>query len=301
MKAKLLIPLILGLAVLAWSPSVFTGQGAPTDPNREALKSLLDDLDKIIEDADHRMIAHPRFLDELRQLVARYRAKLREVFLFDDFSDGDYTRNPTWVVNSGRFRVTPLQRLKSRVRALRPVSATEEQEVLGPLGLILQEVLRSTQREERTSSRPEVSEPRQAVIHTEAQISSDFEVNISFLSRSTWGAMEVVLLGGTPSMPRYRLVYHAAPSSERPIQIFRQRGSKSYLIEEATKWPDLDDGALHKLQWIRDTEGTMRVLVDGEEVLRTAEIYYRGDFSGMALVNRGGVYEWDEIQVLKAP
>jgi|Deesub1362B_J571_1020462.scaffolds.fasta_scaffold04133_5 hypothetical protein len=295
MRSQSLIIWILGLTILACGPSPLFGQGTPPDPNREALESLLDDLDKAIEDADQRMIAHPRFLDELRQLVARYRAKLREVFLFDDFSDGDYTQNPTWVVDSGRFRVTPLQRLKSRVRVLRPVSTTEEQEELGPLGIILQEVLRPTQREGTPT------EPKQAVIHTAARISSDFEVDLSLLSRSTWGAMEVVLLGGTPPTPRYRLVYHAAPSAERPIQIIRQRGSKSYLIEDATKWPDLDDGAIHRLQWIRDTDGTMRVLVDGEEVLRTVELYYRGDFSGIALVNRGGVYEWDAIQVLKAP
>ena len=44
----------------------------------------------------------------------------------------------------------------------------------------------------------------------------------------------------------------------------------------------------------------MKVLVDGKEVLSTVEIFYRSDFTGLALVNRGGVYEWGPLQVYEA-
>ena len=112
--------------------------------------------------------------------------------------------------------------------------------------------------------------------------------------------MEVMLMGGNPAVPRYRLVYHAAPSNTRPIEIIRERGGRQYTIESATQFPNLDDGAPHRIQWVRDDTGNMRVLVDDKEVLSTVEFYYRDDFSGLTLVNRGGDYEWGPIQVLQA-
>jgi hypothetical protein len=97
------------------------------------------------------------------------------------------------------------------------------------------------------------------------------------------------------------MVYQAAPSSTRPIQIFRERNPRKYLIEEALKYPSLDDGIPHRIQWIRDSQGNMKVPVDGAEVLSTVEFYYNKAFSGISLVNKGGVYGWGPITILEAP
>ena len=112
--------------------------------------------------------------------------------------------------------------------------------------------------------------------------------------------MEVILLGGNPAIPKYRMVYNATPSAERPIQIMRERDAKSYLIEAATQYPSLDDGIPHRIQWIRDSQGRMRVVVDGKEVISTYEIFYRNNFAGLALVNKGGTYEWGPIFIFQA-
>ncbi len=45
----------------------------------------------------------------------------------------------------------------------------------------------------------------------------------------------------------------------------------------------------------------MRVLVDGEEVLSTVEVFYKDAFAGLQLVNRGGIYEWGPIRIMEAP
>ena len=39
--------------------------------------------------------------------------------------------------------------------------------------------------------------------------------------------MEIVLMGGNPLIPQYRMVYHSVPSAERPIEIIRERDGKS--------------------------------------------------------------------------
>lgn len=63
-----------------------------SDKNRRALDGLLDELEKKIEDADKRMVAHPKFLDEIQTLADKYKGRLRAAYLSDDFSDGGYNR-----------------------------------------------------------------------------------------------------------------------------------------------------------------------------------------------------------------
>lgn len=163
----------------------------------------------------------------------------------------------------------------------------------------MKDVLKApTEEEKETGETP--STTSEARIQTLAKIGPEFEVDLTFLSRSSSGSMEVVLLGGTQNTPLYRMVYRAEASSERPIEIIREREGKSYLIDTATRYPNLDDKIPHRLQWMRDSQGHMRVVVDGKEVLSTYEIYYRSNFSGLALVNKGGTYEWGPISVFKA-
>jgi hypothetical protein len=70
-----------------------------------------------------------------------------------------------------------------------------------------------------------------------------------------------------------------------------ERGKKKYLITvaspqmqmESTEHPGTDAGAL------RRERGALHV-----------EIYYRDNFSGLTLANRGGSYEWGPITVFQA-
>ncbi len=273
---------------------------SPEDPNKEALESILNELQKTIDDADKRMVAHPRFLDELREMVKRYRAKLRNIYLFEDFADGDITEDPKWSVISGKFRVTADSRLWSQVFVDASYQgSTSSSEETNPFAIILGEIARA--QEKKKAKKQGAATDESAVIQTLIPIGPAFEVDLTFVSDSSRGAMQIVLLGGTPARAYYRLVYHAAPSPERPIKIIRQRGSQQFIIDSATQHPNLDDGAPHQLQWIRDSAGNMRVLIDGSEVLNTVELYYKEEFGGLALVNSGGTYEWGPIQVLQAP
>jgi hypothetical protein len=232
--------------------------------------------------------------------VAQYKAKLRPVYLYEDFSDGNYTANPRWIVRSGQFRLVPGGRLWSRVLVegqSQPSSSSSSQEEQ-PLGLLLKEILKSPQGRQEQEAAPREEQP--AVIATLATIGPAFEVDLSLISDSRWGATEFVLMGGNPAVPWYRLTYHAAPTRDRPIEITRQRGSRQYTIESATRYPNLDDGRVHRIQWSRDDRGVMRVLVDGVEVLSTIESYYRDNFTGFGIINRGGTYEYGPIKILEA-
>ena len=283
---------------LLTAPSTKAQPGALPDPNREALESLLVELRDKINDADKRMVAHPRFLEELRSLIKHYKTRLREVFLYEDFADGDYTQAQLWVVKAGQFKVTPTPRLRSRVHAYRPSPKSSSQEKNAPIGFILREIIRPGKQKKEFDVRP-VPVQEEAVLQTLTRIGPFFELDMVFVSESTWGAMEVVLLGGSPPVPLYRLIYQAAPSKKRPIEIVRERDSRRYTIESASQYPVLDDGRPHRLQWLRNEQGHMSVLIDGQKVLSTVELFYRDDFSGLSLVNRGGIYEWGPIRILQ--
>ncbi len=268
------------------------------DPNKETLINLINELESAVNSADKKMVAHPNFIKELRGLIEKYRGKFRTVFLKENFSDGDYIKNPKWDVVSGQFEITPSKRLRSSVVSERPVEkpATEEKKDL--FGMLLKEVLKpSSDIQEEKSSPAKIKE---ASIHTNVEIGPVFELDISMISNSKWGSMELVLLGGKKRVPYYRLVYNASPSPDRPIQFFRERGLRSYLIDEATKYPLLDDGNLHKIQWIRDLQGNIKVLVDGKEILSTVDVFYKDNFTGFTIVNRGGTYEWGPINIFEA-
>ena len=291
---------IICTIVLLWAGFfTFTAYGGSNaDPNKEALESLISELEQKIESADKRMVAHPNFLEELRSLVAKYKGMLRKVYFYEDFKDQNYTKNPKWMVKSGNFSISPASRLSSGVATAQPTQ-TQSSQPAQPFELIIKEILKK--KPEKPEEKPTSATAVPAEIQTLAAIGPAFELELTFISTSTWGAMEIVLQGGKPSTAYYRLVYHAAPSPERPIQIIRQRDSKRYIIESASKFPVLDDGTPHQLQWIRDVNGTMRVLIDGMEVLNTVEVFYRSEFTGLVLINKGGTYEWGPIQITQGP
>lgn len=288
------------LLLLLWTcwGLVLPGIGHAADADRQTLNALLGDLEQKIEKADERMVAHPKFLDELRALVKQYRAKLRVVFLSDDFSDGDYRYNPTWVVDSGRFQVNPSHRLSSEVVQERAAPPQASQERTGSFPGIIRDILTAPKEESKTEA--PASAAKEARIYTLAQIGPAFEVDLTLVSKSTTGSMEIVLLGGSPPVPQYRMVYYPAPSAGRPIEIIRERDGRSYQIESASQHISLDDGVPHRIQWSRDSQDRLRVAVDGKEVLSTYEGYYWSPFAGLALVNKGGTYEWGPILVVEA-
>ena len=70
------LPIALGLFLISSYPNLGYASD-PGDADRQALKELLTELEQKIQDADKRMIAHPKFLDELRALIDKFRGKLR--------------------------------------------------------------------------------------------------------------------------------------------------------------------------------------------------------------------------------
>ena len=77
-------------------------------------QALVNGLHALIAQAERERTADYRFLEQLRALAGDYDQPWRVTLLDEKFSDGDFTRTPTWTVASGRFGVDAKYGLRNR-------------------------------------------------------------------------------------------------------------------------------------------------------------------------------------------
>ena len=73
------------------------------EKNTNQVEKIVEDLRRLIEEADRARAADPLFLRDLCALANRYTNPWRKRLVYDDFGDGDYTRSPAWTVTAGEF------------------------------------------------------------------------------------------------------------------------------------------------------------------------------------------------------
>ena len=296
--ALLLIIIFLGL-----SPAF-----AETADHNDKLEEMIDELEEKIAQADKKMIAHPTFLEELRQLTQKYRGQLRELFFRDGFEDGEFFQNPVWVVKSGEFRVNEANRLISSVQTGRSGSPSQNQSPqersleTEAVGIILDSIFGPQESQEPTQEENagEDVAVQPASIYTRQMFPPAFELKMNFRAPQS-GKMELILLGTEELIPKYRLKIRTDHSQNYPMEVVRERSGRSFIVGASEKFPIIDDGRPHSLTWVRHTNGAMNVFIDNEMVLETYEVYYRDDFNGLEVVNNGGIFEWDSFEIFKPP
>ena len=61
--------------------------------------------------------------------------------------------------------------------------------------------------------------------------------------------------------------------------------------------PELSDGQAHRLRWTRDTNGTMRIVIDGRQIMEVTDRTFRQPFQGFQIFNRGGDYAFRRVTI----
>src|SRR3990172_9356934 len=137
---------------------------------------LVDQLKDVIQKAE-KTRTDPSLMQQLRDLVRRYDWPWRVALLYDDFHDGDYTANPSWVVDKGDFRVSQfgLGTVFTQPASPTPVSSEKRGEKTaleifsGILGGMTGRGEGMTRREEAATPPPQ---PSTAEIYTALRISN---------------------------------------------------------------------------------------------------------------------------------
>src|SRR5215475_56357 len=80
-------------------------QWTGTETGSDDINKLVQDIQKLIDQAVRDKAADPQFLDDLRGVLDDYQNPWTTRLLYDDFRDGNYTTNPAWTVSNGVFKV----------------------------------------------------------------------------------------------------------------------------------------------------------------------------------------------------
>ena len=263
------------------------------------LENMINDLDQIIGEGTKSRAAHPGFLQEINRVIDQYRSPEKLIFFADDFADNNFSENPTWTVKNGTFSIDSYGGLYSSIAIRKPFAAKEtETESGGDRNLrILLGVLNELSKDEKKPQEQVEDSETQAMISSEAAIPNSFILDFSFRSNANWGSSSIGVILGDDPQSGYHLVYQASPAENRPMQLIKYRYGKPYVIDKVYEnSPDLDDGADHTARLIRSPNGDMVVLIDNIEVMRTSDLSYRDDFTGVMIINNGGSYSYGKIK-----
>jgi len=290
---------IIALAIFLTVAPVFFVQ-AQTDPGPVEggqTQELVDQLKELIRGAEQDRRSNPSMTKQLRDLVRRYDWPWRVSLLYDDFRDGDYTYDPRWIVKHGEFRVVRGAGLRSYLdptasgmyRTSDRRSDSPALELLG--GLLLGG-------RERAVGEAQSSSKSEAEIFTRVGITKAFalklQLNIkNYVDRNT--RLEFGPFQGEERNSGYRLAYESGRTPS--LSLLRFGPNRSAVIEMVDQGIIVDDGVLHTLEWRRNNDGEMLVLLDNKEVMRTVDRAHDDPFDGFAVINKGGEFELKQVSI----
>jgi hypothetical protein len=295
---KLLSVLFPGLLALA--PALGWAQSERVAPEDVRALQLVDRLKEVIQRAERNRSTDRATLNALKDLVNRYDWPWRVKLLSDDFSDGNFTANPAWSVSGGEFRVVRGAGLVSagNVETVGSTTPTDSgtgtgspSVIDGILGGILKGV---TERGPSTQVRPDILVSE---ISTPVGIGNAFAIRLRMASRERNPAGSRIEFGPYRGLERdwgYRLAFN---SVQKPAwELVRLSPGRSAIIGKFEGTASAGDGKVHNLEWRRERDGNMQVLVDGKELFRALD---RGTdlFDGFTIVNSGGEYNFERIEI----
>ena len=287
----------IGLCALtasaAWAQSSRYGA---FDAGQGQTQELVEALRALINEADRGRAADPLFLRDLRDLADRFDNPWRTRILFDDFRDGDYTRDPAWTVVSGAFSVDSRRGLLSRAGAAaayqeRGEDASAKDVAVGLLADLLAKSLGDEPSAESRRAPP--PRDRTAEIALGQSITNAFSLTAEIAGGPDAGDFEFIVFQGARREAGYRLVL----VPDRGISLLRYSRGGSSVIADARVPLALADGAGHVVQWTRTPEGRMVVRFDGVAQLEGTDRGFRDPFDGLSLITRGGEYRLSSLGV----
>lgn len=207
-----------------------------------------------------------------------------ETAVIDTFDDGDFTRDPYWRIMAGTVNVTSDGWLESRV------DIPQTSQNFGDYG---KQILDAALGDSLGINFP--SAPNVAAIATSAKVSNGFRAR--FDVRGDAGEKGTFALGTYQgdSGQGYRVT--AVPGG---VQLMSVTQSGVRTIAESRS-VDLGDGQRHTVELHRDADGSMWVVADGRTVISASDRTFSDPFNGIALINAGGHWMVDRVEVQNRP
>ncbi len=256
-------------------------------------QDLVKRLKELIEKAEQARAADPAFLKDLRDLTQPASPIAQPQILSDDFSDGNFERNPTWTVLAGEYWVEKGWGLRSAIAAKAQTSTHQSSQDAAALlfGKILNQALGGSQGAQQKAK------PNEAIISTPVTISNAFHLQASLSSWTAEGRLELAVYQGKLSAGIQPAGYRLAYIPGGKLELIRVSARGSSIMNTATLAKPLEDKKFHAFEWLRQSDGRMTVRIDGVDILSATDLGFRDPFNGLVLINQGGDYILKQVEI----
>ena len=260
-------------------------------------QELVDELKNVIRRAEEQRGSNQAVIKQLRDLVRRYDWPWQMALLYDDFRDGDYTDNPRWNVNEGKFWVVRGGGLRSNFDPAAYKTRRTSDRSSGNAALdVLGEILLGGR--ERDVTPIQANLKSEGEIFTRVGISNAFAAKVqlnlrSYAERNT--RLEFGPFQGDDRSSGYRLAYDSGRTPA--LSLLRVGPNRSAVIEMVDRGIRLEDGNTHTIEWRRGNDGDMVILLDDKEIIRTVDRASDDPFDGFNIVNKGGEFEIKQVSI----
>lgn len=291
-------------------------QQQPAYETPEHTEKLVRELRQLLRAARRDRAAAPAFLDDVEEALKRHRkadqalirnsaqaaapapqpapqpepTPSRFATIEDDFSDGDFTRNPEWKLVRGEFFVARGGRLFSFVQpqsARRPSSDSEA------IAQIFGTLLGGNQ-QTQNNQRQESADP--AAIFLPRPITNSFEITAQLMSDvREGGVFELGVYQGRDGEAGYRLQF----SDDGKVRMIRVGRSTVVLGTANFQYPPRVGGrpGTYEVLWNRNNRGRMQLFINGVGHMTANDQGFRDDWDGFRLVNAEGRHALDAIRI----
>jgi hypothetical protein len=273
---------------------------AQGDSSEGDVQSLIDELKNITAQARQQRAADRWLLNALDDLAAKYEWPWRRVLLDERFADGDFTANPAWQVVSGQYWIDASLGLRSRVgQVQQPETTSKDNAGDQDFGqVLLRGLLESMVEDQSSTQTPAQPAATHAQIFLPIEISNAFAIRISFSVHnmpSETGRFLTGVYQGANADSGYllSLTTGAAPV----LDVIRVRAGGSAIIESLPLNAQIQDGQTHQLEWRRNGDGQMELLLDANSISRTSDRAFSEPFQAINIFNMGGDYAVRSIAV----
>lgn len=276
------------LLLLLTAPPAVQPASAQTD--EEKLKSLLEELDTLIDKGEAQNLADPWFLQDLRALSDRYGQTWPVVLLDHRFDSKSSQPKAPWEVRKGEMKMDWSRGLRSRVEAKAGQKKMSDEELVGEIvGGLLGKALGG--KDSRSSQTVDPSTPALAI--AELPVSNAFQMTAEITTRAmagdTNGAFEMGVLQTGNSGYRLVLTPKADRSALVTLYAVSQRGTER-VVESADYTTAIADDAPLEITLARRPGGQMSAAIGDEELFSASDRSFNDPFTAVLLANRGGDY-----------
>ncbi len=269
---------------------LFTLPLAAQANDSEKLQAMVDDLRTLTSKARNQRAADRWLINSLDDLAARYDRPWRNRLLMEDFSDGDFNRNPSWQVVSGTFWVDRRLGLRSQVTASsasQTSKSSEKQKLKDALAEAALDALLGSGSSSQNDSGSGASF-REAEIQLPLGIPVSFALETSFSfhhASGEQGEVGFALLQDQRGAFGYQL--NILSGNKTTLELTTRRGGRTSIIERVDL-NGFDIRQSHTLEWQHDSYGQIEVSLDGKQLFRIRDRSFRNNFSHLAITNYSG-------------